>query len=119
MFFAKTHTEDALSSVAAIVFFFCLTFFFSVFCVFLERKDNRMPSGNGNRAKQKRERNMKRAAAKSSAHSQLKVNAAAQTIVCKMCRQTFMCTASDKELHEHAENRHPKAEFSACFDPRE
>ena len=78
-----------------------------VFC-FLEKTDVEMPSGNGNRA-----------AAKSSAHSQLKVNAAAQTIVCKMCRQTFMCTASDKELHEHAENRHPKADFSACFDPRE
>ena len=97
-------------------FFVCLSCFF---VVLEEQKDIRMPSGNGNRAKQKRERNLKRAAAKSSAHSQLKVNAAAQTIVCKMCRQTFMCTASDKELHEHAENRHPKADFSACFDPRE
>ena len=77
-----------------------------------------MPSGNGNRAKQKRERAMKRDAAKTTAHSQLKSNAAAKNIMCKMCRQTFMCTASEKELREHAENRHPKAEFSACFDPR-
>ena len=78
-----------------------------------------MPSGNGNRAKQKRERNMKREAAKTSAHSQLKVNEQAKSIICKMCRQTFMCTASEKELREHAENKHPKADFSACFDPRE
>ena len=78
-----------------------------------------MPSGNGNRAKQKRERNMARQAKMTSAHSQLKSNEAAKNIMCKICRQTFMCTTSESELHEHAANRHPKLEYSACFDPRE
>lgn len=75
-----------------------------------------MPSGNGNRAKQKRERNAKKAAAATSAHSQLKTNAQAQTIICKMCRQTFMCVAKEAELRQHAENKHPKAKFEDCFD---
>jgi len=75
-----------------------------------------MPSGNGARAKQKRERNMERAQKKTTAHSQLKANAQAQTIVCKQCRQTFMCVASVSELRMHSENRHPKLQFSQCFD---
>ena len=44
-----------------------------------------MPSGNGNRAKQKRERNLKRDAEGSAAKSQLKTNEAAKTVMCKVC----------------------------------
>jgi hypothetical protein len=75
-----------------------------------------MPSGNGARAKQKRERNQKKQSQQKAPKSQLKANQAALTIQCKVCRQSFMCVANEQELRQHAENRHPKLEFRDCFD---
>jgi len=74
-----------------------------------------MPSGNGNRAKQKRERNQKKKEQDSGNKSQLKSNEAAKTIICKVCRQSFMCTTKEAELRMHQENKHEKQEFAACF----
>jgi hypothetical protein len=45
-----------------------------------------MPSGNGARAAQKRERNAKQAAATSGGKSQLAVNSQAQSIICQVRR---------------------------------
>ncbi len=68
-----------------------------------------MPSGNGNRAMKKRERNQKDAAAKTSAKSQLKTNEKAkQAFVCNICRQSFMNTTKESELRLHHSNKHDK-----------
>ncbi|KAI8143625.1 At2g23090 like protein [Fennellomyces sp. T-0311] len=68
--------------------------------------------GNGAKAQMKRERNAKGAGKE--AKSQLKVNAAAKNIVCKTCFQTFLTTASEKLLQEHASNKHNKT-VKECF----
>ncbi|KAF2251782.1 DUF1909-domain-containing protein [Trematosphaeria pertusa] len=70
--------------------------------------------GNGNRAQQKRERNAAKAKG-GEAKSQLKSNAAALTIKCKTCFQSFQSTTNRKMLSEHATNKHSKA-FEDCFD---
>eukprot|EP01110_Echinostelium_bisporum_P010413 TRINITY_DN3792_c0_g1_i1.p2 TRINITY_DN3792_c0_g1~~TRINITY_DN3792_c0_g1_i1.p2 ORF type:complete len:56 (-),score=20.01 TRINITY_DN3792_c0_g1_i1:129-296(-) len=48
-----------------------------------------MPSGNGAKAAQKRERNLKRDAGATAAKSQLKTNEAAKSVQCKVCKQAF------------------------------
>jgi hypothetical protein len=47
---------------------------------------------NGCRAQKTRERKEKSASHQSVAKSQLKSNAAAQNIICKLCKQPFMCS---------------------------
>ncbi|KZO94989.1 DUF1909-domain-containing protein [Calocera viscosa TUFC12733] len=68
--------------------------------------------GNGAKAQQKRERAAKDA--KSSKSSQLKTNTAALTIVCTVCRATFLQTTRAPALEEHAQNKHSKA-LAECF----
>jgi hypothetical protein len=53
-----------------------------------------MPSGNGARAAQKRERNMAKQSKQASAHSQLKVNQQAMTIKCKQC---LVCITNNRD----------------------
>lgn len=60
-----------------------------------------MGGGNGAKAAQKRERNAKQNA--KSAGSQLKTNEAAKTIVCDLCKQTFLGTMRKPALTTHAE----------------
>ncbi|OCK75661.1 DUF1909-domain-containing protein [Lepidopterella palustris CBS 459.81] len=67
--------------------------------------------GNGAKAQQKRERNAKE---KKGPSSQLKSNAAAKTIICKVCRQDFQSTAKKDQLQVHAENKHSKT-YDDCF----
>eukprot|EP00030_Apusomonadida_sp_AF-17_P007825 a843757_81.p3 GENE.a843757_81~~a843757_81.p3 ORF type:complete len:111 (+),score=45.59 a843757_81:33-335(+) len=73
-----------------------------------------MPSGNGARAKQTRERKLKEAAKKKGPTSQLKVNEAAANIQCSVCRQTFLCTSNETTLRDHL-NRHDGVEFATAF----
>lgn len=47
--------------------------------------------------------------------SQLKANEAAQTIVCQICRTTFLCTSKAAALKMHAESKHPKKALKECF----
>ncbi|KAK0384076.1 hypothetical protein NLU13_8165 [Sarocladium strictum] len=68
--------------------------------------------GNGARAQQKRERNMKDQ--KGVAKSQLKVNEQAKDIQCTICKSTFLKTAKAPMLTEHAQNKHSKA-LADCF----
>jgi hypothetical protein len=42
-------------------------------------------------------------------------NAAAQSIKCKTCFQTFQGTTSQKLLTDHASNKHSK-QFTDCFE---
>ncbi|KAH8741791.1 hypothetical protein FG386_001365 [Cryptosporidium ryanae] len=37
------------------------------------------------------------------------------SIVCGICKQSFMCTANKQTLQVHVETRHPKLEYSQCF----
>mmetsp|Transcript_24464 Transcript_24464/g.66770 ORF Transcript_24464/g.66770 Transcript_24464/m.66770 type:complete len:80 (-) Transcript_24464:79-318(-) len=73
-----------------------------------------MGGGNGQKAAKARERNQARAAAEAKG-SQSKMNAAAMSIVCKTCFQSFLCNASEAVLKQHAENKHPKHNFYDCF----
>ncbi|KAJ2905707.1 hypothetical protein MKZ38_004574 [Zalerion maritima] len=71
-----------------------------------------MGGGNGAKAAQKRERNKKKA--DGAPKSQLKSNAAAQTLKCKICMTTFQSTTKQPQLAQHAENKHSKA-IDDCF----
>ncbi|SCZ89198.1 BZ3500_MvSof-1268-A1-R1_Chr9g10327 [Microbotryum saponariae] len=53
--------------------------------------------------------------AKSGPTSQLKANAAAMTIQCVTCKQTFMNTTKVDALKQHAENKHKNAALATCF----
>ncbi|KAJ1978922.1 hypothetical protein H4R33_005850 [Dimargaris cristalligena] len=67
--------------------------------------------GNGQKAVHRRERNAKGGKAP---NSQLKKNEAAKSIICMVCRQTFLQTANARALAEHAENKHGKT-LKDCF----
>eukprot|EP00051_Salpingoeca_urceolata_P004733 m.67286 g.67286 ORF g.67286 m.67286 type:complete len:100 (-) comp13817_c0_seq3:117-416(-) len=47
--------------------------------------------------------------------SSLAVNAAAKSIQCKVCMNTFLCTTKKPELETHASNKHSKKTFEQCF----
>jgi hypothetical protein len=70
--------------------------------------------GNGCKAQTRRERVSGKDDGKT-AKSQLKVNEAAKSIICNVCRTTFLCTANAKQLTEHAENKHGK-KMEECFN---
>jgi len=63
----------------------------------------------------KKEKEIKKKNEDKGGKSQLKSNEAAKTIICKVCRQTFMCTTKEAELRMHQENKHEKIDFIACF----
>jgi len=46
--------------------------------------------------------------------SQQSQNAAAMSLVCTQCMQSFMCTQR-KMAEQHAESKHPKSTFGECF----
>ncbi|KAI9280564.1 At2g23090 like protein [Umbelopsis sp. AD052] len=68
--------------------------------------------GNGQKAQMKRDRNAKDA--KKGPTSQLKANNAAKSVICQVCKQTFLCTIRAKALTEHADNKHSKT-LEECF----
>ncbi|CAJ0829361.1 5654_t:CDS:2 [Entrophospora sp. SA101] len=99
-------------------------------------KDKRKSTYNGQKAQHKRERNQKTNGAKNTS-SQLKANEAARTVICQVCRNTFLCTIRAKalvfnpkiynyyilygliiqlysRLSEHADNKHSKT-LQDCF----
>lgn len=43
-----------------------------------------------------------------------KQNAAAKTIICKVCRQDFQSTSKQPALADHASNKHGK-KYEECF----
>ncbi|KAF8226072.1 DUF1909-domain-containing protein [Tricholoma matsutake] len=69
--------------------------------------------GNGAKAAQKRERNADKGALKGS-KSQAKVNEAAKSIICNVCKKPFLITTRSPALIEHAETRHSKT-MEDCF----
>ncbi|RSH93960.1 hypothetical protein EHS25_006613 [Saitozyma podzolica] len=73
-----------------------------------------MGGGNGAKAQHKREVAQKNGANKGPS-SQLKSNAAAQSIQCDVCKQTFQGTSKQPMLQQHVESRHAKSTFAQCF----
>ncbi|RUP46087.1 hypothetical protein BC936DRAFT_147372 [Jimgerdemannia flammicorona] len=67
--------------------------------------------GNGQKAQMRRDRAAKD---KKGPTSQKKANEAAKSIICNVCRQTFLCTTREKALLEHSENKHSKT-VQECF----
>ncbi|KAK1924974.1 At2g23090 like protein [Papiliotrema laurentii] len=72
-----------------------------------------MGGGNGAKSQAKRERNAKEAGKGPS--SQLKSNAAAQSIQCDVCKQTFQSTTKKPMLQQHLDNKHSGKSFVDAF----
>lgn len=47
--------------------------------------------------------------------SNLDANLKALSIMCEICRQTFMGTSSETVLRQHQESKHPKQTTKECF----
>ncbi|KAK9823401.1 hypothetical protein WJX72_002500 [[Myrmecia] bisecta] len=74
-----------------------------------------MGGGNGQKSATARARKQAEAAKAAKGGSQLKHNAAAQSIICATCRQTFLCNSTAAKLKEHSDSKHPKQTFEQCF----
>jgi transcription elongation factor Elf1 len=60
-------------------------------------------------------RNAEKAKKANGNSSQLAANASAATTVCKICRQSFICTAKPVVLQSHVDSKHAKNTFAECF----
>eukprot|EP00752_Nemacystus_decipiens_P007389 g6608.t1 len=77
-----------------------------------------MGGGNAQKSATARARNEAKKA-KAGKGSQLAVNRAAQSIVCQVCRQTFMSVSNDAMLKAHVTAKHDKKKTPAeCFPGR-
>uniref|UniRef100_A0A6B2LUS0 Uncharacterized protein n=1 Tax=Arcella intermedia TaxID=1963864 RepID=A0A6B2LUS0_9EUKA len=74
-----------------------------------------MGKGNGTKSAQKRERNAKKQAAEKKAVSTLKTNQQALSIMCQVCRTTFLANTGRLPLQQHIDSKHEKREFKDCF----
>ncbi|KAI7840159.1 hypothetical protein COHA_005942 [Chlorella ohadii] len=74
-----------------------------------------MGGGNGQKAAMARQRKAEKDKKLAGGKSQLEVNNKALTIVCNICRQSFMCNMTEAKLREHSDSRHPKNTFADCF----
>ena len=57
----------------------------------------------------------RKAAQKKSKGSQLDAIKNAQTLTCKTCYSSFMCTATQGVLQQHIDAKHSGATFAQCF----
>lgn len=73
-----------------------------------------MGGGNAQKSAMARKKAQEKLA-KAGKGSQLKDNAAAQSIQCKVCLATFIVTTAEVKLKEHSDNKHPKHDFYQCF----
>jgi len=73
-----------------------------------------MGGGNGQKSATARARRQKELEAKAKG-SQLKANAAALSVKCSICLQTFICTTTESKLKEHSDNKHSTKTFAECF----
>lgn len=72
-----------------------------------------MGGGNAQKSATARARKLEKDKA-SGKGSQKAQNEAAKNIVCQICRSTFLCTSSQKNLEEHSSNKHNKT-LKECF----
>jgi hypothetical protein len=62
-----------------------------------------------------RQRNQAAAKKAGGGTSQKDSNAKALSIVCQVCRQSFLCNMTVPKLKEHSDSKHPKVTFADCF----
>lgn len=74
-----------------------------------------MGGGNGQKAAMARAKKLEKDKKLAGGKSQLADNAKAMTIVCNICRQSFMCNSTELKLREHSDSKHPKQTFADCF----
>ena len=76
-----------------------------------------MGGGNGNKSMIQRERNAKKLAAskKGSGVNQKVAAQKALTLLCQICRTSFMSTSDYATLKTHTDAKHSKEKFSRCF----
>ncbi|KAF8823133.1 hypothetical protein IE077_004468 [Cardiosporidium cionae] len=72
----------------------------------------------GNQREVDRLRAAKRAS-KTSGMSTVKDREKNLTVICNICKQSFMCTVDRLTLNQHVESKHPKFGFEKCFPPQE
>jgi len=68
---------------------------------------------NGSKTQQRQKRNAEKNASKN-AKSQSKSNEKAKSVVCSICKQSWLLTVRPPELEEHAQNKHSKT-MENCF----
>lgn len=74
-----------------------------------------MGGGNAQKSAISRAKNAAKAASAGKG-SRLKDNAAALSIICQVCRSTFLCTSTRPKLEEHVASKHAKGgSFEGCF----
>mmetsp|Transcript_33692 Transcript_33692/g.40704 ORF Transcript_33692/g.40704 Transcript_33692/m.40704 type:complete len:92 (+) Transcript_33692:205-480(+) len=74
-----------------------------------------MGGGNGQKSATARARKQAELAKNANKGSQLDSNAKSMSIMCNICRATFMCTSTEAKLKEHSDSKHPKNTFQECF----
>ncbi|EFN54259.1 hypothetical protein CHLNCDRAFT_135809 [Chlorella variabilis] len=74
-----------------------------------------MGGGNAQKSATARQRKAEKDKKLAGGKSQLADNAKALSIVCQICRQSFMCNMTPAKLKEHSDSRHPKQKFEECF----
>ncbi|PSC69625.1 small conserved [Micractinium conductrix] len=74
-----------------------------------------MGGGNAQKTAMARAKAQEKAKGASGGKSQLKDNAKALSIVCNICRQSFLCNMTEAKLKEHSDSRHAKNTFADCF----
>jgi len=75
-----------------------------------------MGGGNAQKSAVARERNAAAAKARSGGNSTLKTRDKDMTYQCKVCKQTFLCTAALELLEQHIENKHAGKKYEECFN---
>ncbi|PHJ22312.1 small conserved protein [Cystoisospora suis] len=68
----------------------------------------------GNQRDVDRERAQRRNA-RPTANSTIKDVSKNLSVICDICKQSFMCTVKKPTLDQHVEARHPKSSFQDCF----
>eukprot|EP00922_Rhytidocystis_sp_ex-Travisia-forbesii_P005253 GHVS01007659.1.p1 GENE.GHVS01007659.1~~GHVS01007659.1.p1 ORF type:complete len:123 (+),score=23.57 GHVS01007659.1:281-649(+) len=69
----------------------------------------------GNQRDVDRQRALNRSKQKEGGNSNLKDKEKNLTVICFVCKQTFMCTVKKPTLQQHVDARHDKQTFEQCF----
>ncbi|KAF8822967.1 hypothetical protein IE077_004291 [Cardiosporidium cionae] len=78
------------------------------------RKGRQSKMTRGNQREVDRLRAAKRAS-KTGAASTVKDREKNLSVICGICKQSFMCTVNRVTLNQHVESKHPKFGFEECF----
>jgi hypothetical protein len=74
-----------------------------------------MGGGNAQKSAIARAKNLEKAKKAGGGQSQLASNAKASSILCNICKQSFICTAKGAVLQAHVDSKHAKLSIAECF----